>query len=672
MLPQNNKRIGFWLIVFLVFSFFLVSSAQAQQKTIKLSPAGKKAINDLAKTILIQGNNPKITALKPQLDPQDYKTVKDIGLLPDNPLYLFKQAGREIRVLFTFDQVKKTYQRLFDGNEKTVESLLVLEKAVKQKNRIGQQRLVGIAAGTLDSVGRDFDVVANILDALRIQKDPQAAVIQQEAFRFVGYYLKHQVLLQQQEDNLNAQDFLTVESVRVKHLSGVAHIVVSENREPSIVGRQLAQFISPQVGSTYKNLATVAILRDLEANASLQEQQALRNAQEVLLQEFSTKLTKLPLKDRLKEIERYVAIIHGNPIREFQAYNRLGKSFASLFMTTLKDKAAQNFKLFLNSLSNETVQQQFVDTLISIDPIDLRLLAYTEIQLNKDKSASNREKSKKATIELERLQQIKNILKPRVCTLAKDPKALINTRFYTQAITTPDILDIRVAQFLTSSIKDCNLKDPNAIILIGGLQQKIQTAYASRANQTVKKSTPSSTQAKKIVSEENIQVKSEDKQQVAEQVQEEIAQIEEELSENPSVLEREAETVVEDTSLQKKVESLQEEILSDEPQQEEIVEKSEEIIEEIVDTPTGDTSPLVEELPLAVQEEIKKETAAVVATPTSIPTNNTTSTPVPASIPPPAPTTILEPVVTTVQKQTETVAPLATQTPVPTVAVPGL
>src|SRR6266403_2054210 len=339
-----SKILGF------IFAFFILlavtPSTFAQQKSLTLSSNAKNSITTLAKDILVNGVNPSITDVKVQLDSEDYATVKNIGLLPDSPWYFFKSIGRDIRLFFTLDQTGKTYQLLKDGNEKTLEALLVTEKAANEKDTTKQDQLVAAATNTLDSAGEDLDVVAATVYRLKRTDTIQAYLLQQEAFQFTGYYIKHQILLQKQQARLDEKDFLLVESARIKHLSSVAYIVAGENRDPIILGEQLAQLLTPQVGSNNTQLATIAVLRDLENNANTTDIPQLQSAQSVLQKEFEIKLLKLQKAERLKRIERYISFIHSNPIREFQAYNFLSKSFTSqemnLLTQVLKDKSAQD------------------------------------------------------------------------------------------------------------------------------------------------------------------------------------------------------------------------------------------------------------------------------------------------------------------------------------------
>src|SRR5260221_1304532 len=305
---KSQGAVGFalgFIFVFLAFFSFVPSFTYAQQKPLNLSPNAQSAVTTLAKEMLLNGSNPRITALKPQLDPQDYATIKNIGLLPDSPWYFLKSAGRSIRLFFVVDQTGRTYQLLKDGNEKTLEALLLTEKAANEKDATKQDQLVTIAAQTLDGVGSDFDSVAKTLDSVKQTDSIKAYLLQQEAFQFAGYYLKHQILLQKQQDRLNEKDFLLLESARIKHLSSIAHIVASESRNPVIFGQQLSQLLSSEVGSNNTQLATIAVLRDLENNAKSNEIPALQNAQTVMQKELEIKLARLSKADRLKQIQEY-------------------------------------------------------------------------------------------------------------------------------------------------------------------------------------------------------------------------------------------------------------------------------------------------------------------------------------------------------------------------------
>ncbi len=651
-----------------------IPSTYAKVKSLSLSPQAKQSIHDLSVNILTNGNNPNLMAITPQLDPQDYQIVKNIKLLPDNPLYFFKSIGRSIRLFFIVSPASKGYQLLQDGNEKTLESLLLIEKANNEKDSAKHQKLINLSAKNLDQVGADFDQISQTIDKLKIEKSFQAYFLQEEAFRFSAYWLKHQILLQKQADQLSEPNFLTIESARIKHLASIAHIVVSENKNPLIFSSQLAQLISPQVGSNYANLAAIALLRDLENNASPAEQISLKKAQILLQKELEIKLSKLSKSDRLKLIEKYLEFIHGNPIREFQAYSQISKAFTSKEMTiltlALKDKAAQNFKAHLNRLDNQNLQKQFVNTLFSRYPLDLRLLFYTEIQLNHPKVlavVSSQEKNQQKETQLTRLEQVKTILGAQICqNYGQNPEQLAQTRFYTQNINQPDVLDLKVAQFLSQSIQNCNSKSPKSLKLVNDLQTKINANFVAAAKRSVVTKLPTKAQAIQILKEEQVQVKPGEEQKVAEEIIEETKKIEDSVSEDTTILEKEIATVKDTIAKQEDT------IASEEPTTDEIIQKEEEIIEQIEDAAaTGETSPLVEELPAEIQEEIKQETKTSLPTPTPTPLPVATLSPTIAPISSPTPAPTVEPTPTPTIEPSPTAEPTLIETVTETVSEPA-
>ncbi len=683
----------------------IVSSVFAQVPTITFSLETQQAVKTLAQDILTNGLNPQISDIKAQLDPQDYATVKTIGMLPDHPFYFLKDWGRNLRIFFTFDQIGKTHLQLKKGNQKTLEALLLLEKAIAEKDTKKHDRLIALANSTLENVGNEFDQVQQTIARLKRDKSSDRATVQDDAFRFASQYLKHQVLLQQQEDRLNNADFLTIESTRVQHLGSLADIVVASNRTPEVFSEQLVEVLSSQVGSNYSRLSLMAILRDLENNASETNHKSLEIAQSLLHKEFEVKLSKLSKAERLKLIRRYASFIHGNPIRKFQAYNLISKSFTSkemqLLTANFKDKAAQSFKTHLTALDTEVSQKQFVQTLFSSDPIDIRLLAYTEIRLQKPKVlgiktqlaqvnlVAPKSPTENPSVELQHLQALKTILDNQLCqNYGQNPESLKVTRFFTQATTQPDILDIRVAQFVNQSIKACDSKTPETNAITTELTNQIEQRYIDQAKQTKFTKLPTKTKAKEILQEEQIETSPQDEQKVAEQVSEEITQIEKEFSTNLTVIkekitsvEKVNDTVTDVVSDEQTI--IEEIIQSDDPTDEEIAEKEEQIIEEIVaSAQTGTTTPLTEELPQEIQKEIIQKTAPFLnpnpTTTTTIVSPRPAVTAVPIASPAiePSPTsTVIEQVIETAKPAIETATSPAPVAPEPTLepaTAPGL
>jgi hypothetical protein len=413
-----------------------------------------------------------------------------------------------------------------------------------------------------------------------------------------------------------------------------------------------------------------------------------------LRDELEVKLAGLSRKERLKQISQYLSFVHGNPIRQFQAYNGLSKKFASAEMkiltSALKDKAAQNFKKYLEVLNTGDEQTQFVQALFSQYPIDMKLLFYTEIQLVNDKTSTDQEKSKKAIAQLENLEKIKELLATQVCDVyGKDPKKLTATRFYEEAQISPTVLDVRTGQFLSNSLQKCQGVSPQVLAAVTTLQTNINNVFAKEAAGEFFAKLPTKAQAEKILKDEGITASSSTEQQVAEKIEEETEAIEEEISENPTVLEEQILEIVETITtppvktvgdetqiIEDDTQTIIEELIdSTEPTEEEIIAKEEQIVEEIVDAAeTGETSPLVEELPQEIQEEIAQEVHVPLPTATPLPVAPivpiVTATPTLAPTLPP--TTIIDTVEEVVTSAPTAEPQIEAPTPAPTVAVPGI
>src|SRR6266849_2096223 len=93
--------LGFLLIVVLVFG---VSRSNVKTliggKIILLPPDVQKAIQNEAVKELTQGADYKHTDVVAQVNNEDIKDAQ-ATILPNNPLYLFKKAGRRIQEFFT-------------------------------------------------------------------------------------------------------------------------------------------------------------------------------------------------------------------------------------------------------------------------------------------------------------------------------------------------------------------------------------------------------------------------------------------------------------------------------------------------------------------------------------------------------------------------------------------
>src|SRR5260221_7109563 len=439
------------LALFLVLLFTITPSvAEAFFNGFKdLRPKSKTALpDDVQKAItseavkeLNQGYDYKHTDVTAEVDPQDVK-VAESGILADNPLYIFKKAGRRIQEFFTFDSLSKTQLILKHNSWETIETISLLQKNLKQNNPLIKGFVVNLAANEISQVEDRFNQILSISDSVGKTDKDKAKAINAVAFNYAEKYFRHELIFQGLEEKLDDESFIKIENARLKGLSSFAKILVNYHPDPQILARELANSLATVAGSNYKELKTAELLQELEDVATSDSQKnSLRLTQYILIERFEKKVLAMPFTKKQALLDTLVSEIPGNPMREFKTFSRIRRVFKSpeliIYAEIYKAKILEHFEARVLSLSTSDLQSQFVANWVS-DPADLRILEALELRASGEKN-----KDPKLA---ELIKNLKKLGHDQITKLyGTNPEKLKDTLFYESATIYPDVLDIKVA-----------------------------------------------------------------------------------------------------------------------------------------------------------------------------------------------------------------------------------
>jgi len=248
-------------------------------------------------------------ALDEEVTAQDLN-ISEPKLLPDSPFYFFKNWGREIQSVFTFDPVKKAELREKFANEKLIELKKVVEKtedqtAIEKATKNYQDEVINMerVAARIKETAQENEQVGKFLDKF----------IQQQAL--------HQRVLQKLEDKVPIQAMEKIAEAREKHIENFGQVItLLENAETIQV--RLENNLQQVKGSEFKEFKNLEILKDLEEKAPEEIKEAVQNIQVKSLIRLKEKVEQISA-EKLEEFKSYTEGVTGGKERQVEILNDL-------------------------------------------------------------------------------------------------------------------------------------------------------------------------------------------------------------------------------------------------------------------------------------------------------------------------------------------------------------
>lgn len=608
----------------------------------------QKAIIAEAQKELTQGADPEHFDVKAEVDFEDIGAAKT-NILPDSPLYFFKRFGRGLGEFFTFDPLAKTQIILKNNSKETVETLLLLQKSLSEKNSVTKNLQISIVAEEINRIESRFNQILNISTDLSKTDKNKARTIQTVAFNYAEKYFRSELILKVLEDKLDDASMIKLETARLKGLAVFGKILVGYHPDPQVLSRELARALAKVAGSNYTELKTAEILQEIEgATADETQKTSLRLAQYLLIKKFENKVLAIPFSDREKLLENYISQLSGNPMQEFKTLTRIRRVFNSrhliIWTEVYKARILEKFEERVAGLKTSDLQKQFVGFWVK-DPADLRILEALELR-----GQGNGKIDSKLP---ETLKKLKDLGYLQIADIYKgNSDKLGATLFYKSATAYPDVLDMKVALSLGKTFNN------------SGFIKELEKQLIKKFSDNLPKSLSNiSTKPLPATVAFVAEVKAEAPLPVQNEVEAAInAEIKLDSVEVPktstaignlvSQLENSQEIATETQTLSipiKEIISVKDNS-STQPTQQEILEQSEKIVAEILSAPAGVETPVETSLPANIQQEIEQLQKTTSATPqidsglvTTVVNTVPATEPTPAPIETPPPTTVSVP-----------------------------
>lgn len=247
----------------------------------------------------------EIVNLDENIQPEDLG-ISEPRLLPDSPLYFFKNWVRNIQSAFIFNPVKKTELRMKFTNEKLVELKKIIEKTkdprvIKEATENYQQEV--------EKVKKQSERIKN-----KAKENPQ---VENFLDKFIHQQTLHQKLLQKLENQVPAEALEKIKEVRERHLERFKDVMVQLEDRNEKITEKLDKILENQKGSPFKDFKNLEILKRLEEKIPPEAKEAIKKTQENALNRLKENLEKMSPENQEK-FEEYTKKISGEKAEQLE------------------------------------------------------------------------------------------------------------------------------------------------------------------------------------------------------------------------------------------------------------------------------------------------------------------------------------------------------------------
>ncbi len=283
--------------------------------------------------------------LDEDIQPADLE-VSPPTVLPDNPFYFFKNLGRNIRSLFTFNPVAKAELREKFANEKLIE---LKEMIQRKKSAQAIKRAAENYEGEIETVKRLTE---------RIRENAQE---NEEVGKFLDKYTQHQILhqrlLQKLEEQVPPEVLDKIKESREKHLIGFKDVMLKLEDKDKIPER-LEENLEKITGSKFKEFRNIEILDNLKEKLPQDIKEKIEEKKENMLENLRGKLENLS-QEQQERFKEYIEKISGNKIKQLDILNALGgKELSGKLRSVVEQAKERNIERIENQYQNIATKEK--------------------------------------------------------------------------------------------------------------------------------------------------------------------------------------------------------------------------------------------------------------------------------------------------------------------------
>lgn len=310
------------------------------------------------------------TLARQQLKQEQAQVTLPINVVSEIPGYgLLAPVNETIKDVFTRDPTGRA-RLLIKKNDRLIAKLQRLLLDDKSDQAITQ------AAGLIGQIGKNAGAVARNKAVL---EDRELLGLQN------AQYIRLQLILQQIEDTLPMQHYLTIEDARQKYLVKNAATLINSAPSPEAVFATGVEEVQNVIGEDFVELKAMEFIADFTGEVEGEAQEKLRGLEKELAVSFEKKMLKLPRDVRNRKLQSYVHYLFGDPLLQVRAFERMRDTLSDreviMGMDSLQEVALEQVADRILQLDNQTGIDAYLDRVVS-RPQDLKVLEEIEIAID--------------------------------------------------------------------------------------------------------------------------------------------------------------------------------------------------------------------------------------------------------------------------------------------------
>jgi hypothetical protein len=392
-------------------------------------------------------------------------------ILPDSPLYGFKQLGRSISGALSFSPLQKVYHDLKTADEEVAETVALLDKEVTEQN-------LNLAYRRLESATNRVNEVVQFLEDTEGDSRPGTMAARELTANYLDNWLTHQSVIELVEA-IDPLQFENLENLRVNHLADTVKAVETLNDETQVVVAQLLNRNTDTLAETLQTLEKIQEIKTLSTDS----QAGLFSAVEgQLVSDIEGRLIRLDGDLRRKELSEYVVTQPGNLLRRLAALNEIRRGLnnpeLAELVYELEDTTLTRLLTSVKGAQSEEGLDGALALLNNGDVGSLQLLKQVERGLN------NFIQVPQAGLDLESTQaylqqtkdQLRNTLQNDVVTQLDKLEA---EQILRQIAARPTVDDLELVSEIVA-ISDASSASPQIKQLLHGFENQVQQKVVQR------------------------------------------------------------------------------------------------------------------------------------------------------------------------------------------------
>lgn len=230
-------------------------------------------------------------------------TAQDLGiqeptLLPDSPFYFFKNLGRTIQSVVTFDPVKKAELKEKFANEKLIE----LEKLTEKTQN---SEVINKAAANYQ---KEVEDVKNAAEKIK-EKAGENVEVSNFLDKFIQQQTLHQTILEKLAEQVPEKALEKITEARQTHLEKFGEVMNRlENKEK--VQERLETNLKKVEGSEFKNFKNLEMLQALEEKAPQEIKDAIQQVSVNVMTQLKQDVKEMTT-EKLQQFQNYTENVSG-------------------------------------------------------------------------------------------------------------------------------------------------------------------------------------------------------------------------------------------------------------------------------------------------------------------------------------------------------------------------